>query len=292
LGFIWFVFKAGGRIIRVCLVFRVVRKFATFDVYPVEMREPTGKTRELNAVEFAREKLGFEADERQAEVLLSESKRGILNCSRQWGKSTVAAAKAVYRAYTKAECLVLVASPSGRQSRLFVRKAAGMMRKLGMTPRRDGDNSISILFPNGSRIVGVPGNEETIRGYSGVSMLLVDEAARVSDEMFTALRPMLAVEHGDLWLMSTPKGRSGFFYDAWEHGGSGWHRVQARATECGRIGAVFLEEQRGSMDSAEFRQEYMTEFVDDGSEMFDREVVEAALDSEERGLKLRLRFVR
>ena len=75
------------------------------------------------------------------------------------------------------------------------------------------------LLPNGSRIVGVPGNAETVRGFSGVSMVLVDEAARVKDEMFVALEPMLAVGEGDMWLMSTPKGRSGFFYEAWEYGG-------------------------------------------------------------------------
>jgi hypothetical protein len=245
-----------------------------------------------DAVEFARTRLGFEPDERQEEVLRSEAKRGILNCSRQWGKSTVAAAKAVYRAYSRAGCLVLVASPSARQSRLFLRKAADMLRRLKITPRTDGDNPISLLFPNGSRIVGVPGKEETVRGFSGVSLMLIDEASRVTDEMYTALRPMLATQRGDLWLMSTPRGRSGFFYDIWEHGGEAWHRIRVPATECGRIAPEVLEEQRSGMDAAEFRQEFMTEFVDDGSEMFDREVVEAALDEREAALKLRLRFVK
>jgi hypothetical protein len=43
----------------------------------------------LNAVLFARERLGFEPDERQAAVLDIGIRRGMLNCSRQWGKSTV-----------------------------------------------------------------------------------------------------------------------------------------------------------------------------------------------------------
>jgi hypothetical protein len=33
-------------------------------------------------------------------VLGSAGKRGLLNCTRQWGKSTIAAAKAVYQACT------------------------------------------------------------------------------------------------------------------------------------------------------------------------------------------------
>ena len=134
-----------------------------------------------DAAEFARERLGFEPDEKQAEVLRSEAKRGILNCTRQWGKSTVAAAKAVHRAYTRPGSLVLVASPAERQSGEFLRKAAEMLARLGIAAAGDGDNAISLLLPNGSRIVGLPGTEATVRGFSAVSLLLIDEASRVED---------------------------------------------------------------------------------------------------------------
>jgi hypothetical protein len=52
---------------------------------------------------------------------------------------------------------------------------------------------MSLLFPNGSRIVGLPGIEVTVRGFSAVSLLLIDEASRVDDAMYKALHPMLAV---------------------------------------------------------------------------------------------------
>ena len=86
-----------------------------------------------------------------------------------------------------------------------MRKAAELLREAGDAARGDGDNAISLLLPNGSRIVGLPGMEGTVRGFSAVSLLLIDEAARVEDEMYQALRPMLAVGDGDLWLMSTPR---------------------------------------------------------------------------------------
>jgi hypothetical protein len=124
-----------------------------------------------DAVEFARTRFGFEADERQAEVLRSEAKRGMLNCTRQWGKSTIAAAKAVHRAYTRPGSLVLVASPSYRQSGEFVRKAADMVARLRIPVRGDGDNDVSLAFPNRSRIVGLPGMDGTVRGFSAVSLL-------------------------------------------------------------------------------------------------------------------------
>jgi hypothetical protein len=238
-----------------------------------------------DAAEFARLRLGFEPDEKQAGVLRSEAKRGILNCSRQWGKSTVAAAKAVHRAWTRAGCLVLVASPGERQSAEFVRKAGQMARRLGIEPRGDGDNSISLLWPNGSRIVGLPGTEATVRGFSAVSMLLIDEASRVDDAMYKALRPMLAVGDGDLWLMSTPCGKRGFFYEAWQLE-AGWEKVCVPATECGRIRAAFLEEERGAMGRQWFEQEYMCCFVDNGASLFDRDLIEAAVDESIEALRV------
>ena len=239
-----------------------------------------------DVVEFVRKRLGIEPDAKQIEVLVSISRRGILNCSRQWGKSTVAAAKAVHRAFTRKGILVLVASPSKRQSAEFVRKAAGMQRSLGIQPRGDGDNENSLLLPNGARIVGLPGQEGTVRGFSAVSMLLIDEAARVDDAIYKALRPSLAVGGGDLWLMSTPRGKQGFFWENWELGGPGWHRVSVPATECARIPAAFLEEERGQMGAQWFRQEYMCEFVDAESGVFSRDMVENALDDTSEAARL------
>jgi hypothetical protein len=246
---------------------------------PSRGREPERKEAE-DAAEWVRRKLGFDPDPKQALVLRSESKRGVLNCTRQWGKSTITAAKAVYEAVRRKESLTLVVSPSGRQSGEFVRKAAGFARRLGMRTKGDGTNEMSLEFPNRSRIIGLPGSEETIRGFSAVSLLLVDEAARVSDELYMTVRPMLAVSSGALWLMSTPCGKRGFFHETWDRGGAEWERVRAPASECDRIEREFLEEERETMGERWFQQEYMCEFVDTESGVFERDLVERAITLE------------
>lgn len=174
--------------------------------------------------------------------------------------------------------LVLVASPSARQSGEWLRKAADMLLKLGIAPKGDGDNEISLQLPNRSRIVGLPGTEGTVRGFSAVSLLVIDEASRVEDAMYKALLPMLAVSGGDLWLMSTPYGKRGFFYENWAHGGPQWLKVTVPATDCPRIDKAFLEEQRGAMGAEWFRQEYLCEFVCGSGSVFDMALIEAAMD--------------
>jgi hypothetical protein len=131
----------------------------------------------LSPSEFARRQLAFLPDPLQSAILNSTAKRGILLCSRQWGKSTVLAAKAVHRAFTTPGAVILAASPGHRQSRLFLQKAAAFLSCLNIPRRGDGDNPASLLLPNRSRIIALPGSEATIRGFSA-SMVLIDEAAR------------------------------------------------------------------------------------------------------------------
>jgi hypothetical protein len=236
---------------------------------------------EVDPIAFASE-TGFIPDDKQAAVLRAmadpEIKQGILNCTRQWGKSTTAAAGAVHRLVTRPGSLVVVASPSEKQSAELVRTCVQMLAKREIRTVRDGVHPVSAVLPNGSRIVGLPGNEATSRGLASVSLLLIDEASRVPDAIYHAVRPMVVIAQGDIWLMSTPWGAQGFFYEAWEHGGPDWARFSVMATECPRIPAEWLEKERQQMTSGVFRREFMAEFTQDDLSAFDAEVVEEAMD--------------
>jgi hypothetical protein len=237
----------------------------------------------LEPVAFARS-LGVEPDAWQADLLRSDKRQVAVCCSRQCGKSSTAALKATHRAVYHPGSLVLVVSPSQRQSNELFRKVSLLVRRLGDVladpPELVEDNKLSLMMANGSRIVSLPDNPDTVRGFSAVNLLIEDEAAFVRDDLNVAVRPMLATTRGQLVLMSTPFGKRGHFYEAFINGGAVWERMSARATDCPRIPPEFLEEERASMGEWKFRQEYLCEFVDGADSFFSREDVERAVSGE------------
>ena len=144
---------------------------------------------------------------------MRSGKRTILNCSRQTGKSTAAALKAVHSAYIRPRSTVIVTAPTRQQTREFIRKVRNFAFLCGAAFR---GGKLIVELKNGSRIVGIAANEDTVRGFSNVSLLIIDEASRVKDEVYYALLPMLAVSNGAIWLLSTPKGKRGFFHAEWD----------------------------------------------------------------------------
>jgi hypothetical protein len=240
-------------------------------------------------VQFVTRQLGIQPDPNQQWLLTGPHHRLIVNCSRQWGKSTITAAKVLHTALTRPEILVLVTSRTARQSGLFINKVAAFARRLGIRPRRDPASPISVLLPNQSSIVGLPGSSgENIRGFSSAALLVIDEAARVSDDLYYTARPSLAASRGDIWLLSTPRGKRGFFYNEWAHHQHRWERLSVPATQCPRIPSDFLEEERSTMGEDWFRQEYMCEFIDLNGTIFVRDLVEKAFTSEILPLTLEL----
>jgi hypothetical protein len=137
------------------------------------------------------------------------------------------------------------------------------------------ESALSMEMSNGSRIVSLPGDEETVRGYSGVAVLIVDEAARVPDALYCAVRPMLAVSGGRLVCLSTPFGKRGFFFEEW-HGPGAWERVRITAHECPRISREFLAEEERALGPRWYRQEYLCSFEDIIDAVFSWEDIQAA----------------
>jgi hypothetical protein len=232
--------------------------------------------------EFA-EQLGLHLDAWQRDVLVTPSKRVLLNVTRQGGKSTVAAILGLYEALHRPGSLTLIVSPSDRQSGELFRKLVALRNRLPQDFELIEDTKRSMSVRDGGRVASLPGSEATIRGFSAATLIVEDEAARVDDELYLSVRPMLATTGGRLLLMSTPFGKRGHFWKEWSDGG-GWHRVQVPATSIPRISAEFLEDERVSLGDWWFRQEYLTEFVQAEDSFFRDDDVIAALNPDVRPL--------
>jgi hypothetical protein len=237
----------------------------------------------LDPVLFARS-LRLEPDEWQREVLREDSKRVLLNCCRQSGKSTTAAIKALHRALYVPSSLILLISPSLRQSGELFRTVSNLLDRIEQAPALFENNRLSLVMENGSRIVSLPSKEATVRGFAGVDLIIEDEAARVPDDLYRAIRPMLAVSGGQLILMSTPFGKRGHFHDEWENGRDHWRRVRIDAYRCPRISPEFLEEERRSLGEMWFRSEYLCQFTETVDSVFGYEVVMSAMSQDVKPL--------
>ena len=223
---------------------------------------------------------GLAPDPWQVNVLTSTAQQMLMLCSRQSGKSSVTAALAAHTALHQPGSLVLLLSPGERQSKELFRKMIAFFRGVNLALPPLSETVLSLELPNGSRVVALPGKEGTIRGYSGVALLVADEAGFVEDALYLAIRPMLAVSHGRFVGLGTPHGNRGWFYEAWEHGGDAWERHMITATECPRITPQFLEAERRAMGEFAYSQEYECQFLDSESHAFTRDDISAAFSEE------------
>jgi hypothetical protein len=225
-------------------------------------------------VEFALS-LGIEPDEWQVEVLASDHPRKILCCGRQTGKSTVGAVLAIHKALTRPGSTVLVVAPGERQAKLLFSKARRLYEQAGHPLPAHSHRRTGLELSNGSVVEALPAVERTMRGFS-VDLLVVDEAAAVPDEDYFGILPSLIATQGDQVLLSTPRGKRGFFHEIW-HSDEDWQRMMVRSDEVGRIREEDLEVFRSTMPEQFFQQEFYCEWLETEGSLFSYDDIEAAL---------------
>lgn len=231
--------------------------------------------RELDPVAFA-EAAGITPYVWQAKLLRSSVPRILMNITRQGGKSQTAATLGLHTAIYEPGSLTLMVSPTQRQSGELFRKALALYRALGRPVDAESESALQLELENGSRIVALPGKEGSIRSFSGVRLLLIDEASRVPDDLYYSVRPMLAVSGGRLVALSTPFGTRGWWYEAWR-GTEAWERYEVPATDCPRIPASFLAEEQRTIGAYWYQQEYECTFLDAQTAAFRSADIEAAV---------------
>lgn len=233
----------------------------------------------LDPVKFAQE-LGIKPDDWQRQALTWTGKKMALVTGRQMGKSTTCAILALHKILYKPKSLVLLVSPSSRQSQELFRKVNDLIKLFPGRVEKVEDNKLSMELKNGSRCVSLPGSEGTIRGYSAVDLLIADEASRVPENIFATLSPMVAVSQGAMILLSTPAGKRGFLFEIMFNGDPSWERIQADATMCPRITPEFLESEKKILGDFYFKQEYLIQWLEPEGSLFTLEEIEQAVSHE------------
>lgn len=230
----------------------------------------------------------YEVDILRAHYILTR----IVRKSRQIGVTTTMSKEAVWKALTTGNRLILIVSPSGRQSyhpmtmiHATVDSAPALYEHQGEFKSRS-----EITFDNGSRILALPNSPGKIRTYSANDIYL-DEAAHFENdrEILAVIGPMLAATHGTLTMMSTPFGKRGMFYEQYKHA------VELEAVDPSvkvfnlypssispLIGKEGLERERtsGLYTELEYQQEWLGEFLEEVDVYLPLDLIMACVNSE------------
>ena len=225
----------------------------------------------------------FHLDKWQREVLAHDGNI-TMRCGRQVGKSTVVSIKAAQFARDNPGTTTLVIAAAQRQSALLFDKIRGEIDRMeaGGEVAYDGEPTLTrIRLRNGSIIYSLPAGRTGyfIRGFT-VDLLIADEAAYIAESVWRAVVPMVAVSRklrGKGWiiLLSTPFGKGGYFYDAFND--PDFAQFHITSEKCSRIPKAFLLKEKKRMTKVEYAQEYLGEFIDDWNQFFDTMLIKKCM---------------
>ena len=111
---------------------------------------------------------------------------------------------------------------------------------------------------------------EGIRTYT-VTDLVIDEAAPMQREVFVATLPMISVTKGNFDVISTPRGKEGYFYECSLR--DDFTKFYVSAEDCPRHDQKFLDSQKNAMTELEYAQEYRAEFLSDLMQFFPENLI-------------------
>lgn len=215
-------------------------------------------------MEFARSVLGNDPDTWQQLYLTEAPKRARVGiaASRQSGKSTGTGIFAAWCLLFIPGFQCLIASRSLRQASHYLQIVRQAI--LTVIPRdlMVQLNRLSMELPSGSQIVSIPcAQPDAGRGFSP-DLVVLDEAAFAPEALFRAITPSLAATHGALHMISSPNGRQGYFFEAFEGKAADVYWTQrVRWNECPRISPETIAMERIALGEVYFKQEYEAEFI-------------------------------
>jgi Terminase large subunit, T4likevirus-type, N-terminal len=206
---------------------------------------------------WVRKVLGIEPEPWQEQFLRSAEGAWIVALTaRQVGKTTTSAwGIAHYMLFTPGG-LSVIACHAQRQSAEAVRRVRDILIKVGVEFRTD--NVYALELKNGSRVLALPGSDDSIRGLTVDGWIVADEAARLTDDLISALRPMRArCPQARFAMLSTAWSRTDPFWTIWSGDDPSWLRLKATADTVTIFSEQFLEQERRALGEDGFKREYL-----------------------------------
>ena len=147
--------------------------------------------------------------------------------ARQVGKTTAAAVGNGAFCHVHAGIAVGGCLSRASQSAEALRKVRDMVLKAGA--ELITDNVYGLELANGSRVLALPGSEESIRGLTVDAWIVADEAARWIPILSPpCVRCGPSVREARFAMLSTAWSRTDPFWSAWENDDPSWMRIQVR----------------------------------------------------------------
>jgi hypothetical protein len=199
------------------------------------------------------EVLGVEPTKWQEDFLRAPRGASILALTaRQCGKTTTAAWAMAHRALFVPGSLSVIACPAQRQSSEAVGRVHEAVMRAG--GKLETNNVYGLELTNGSRVLALPGSDDSIRGLTVDGWIVADETARLPNDLIAALRPMRARRPDARFAMlSTAWSRTDPFWTAWASDDPSWIRLKATAdTDAVHYPPEFLEKERRALGEHEF----------------------------------------
>lgn len=218
------------------------------------------------------DRVGISLDDWQREVIHAPERYLALCCARQVGKTTTVELLAASEMLAGSDRLVLVSGPSRAHSQRLVEGTKQIILSVCSTHEIDHDTQLELTLSSGSRIVAIPGDSTSVRGWSAPSMVIVDEAGFVTAELLHALWPMTAVSGGRFVLLSSPSTKESEFYRLWTEA-SALRKWRITAHDCPRIPPEEIEQARRLLPPEQFAREYMAEWSDAEASVFNVDAI-------------------
>jgi phage FluMu gp28-like protein len=239
-----------------------------------------------NPVVFARDFFGFSAKDYQAEFLRDKSKRIVLRWSRQVGKTTSIALRAIWFALTYQKTLTLIVAPTLRQSMIVSDRIQDFLSSLPRDREKllvDRVQRTTIRFKNGSRIIALPNNPQMLRGYTAHQVITDESAFFKEDELvfYSVLYPMLSTTDGILIASSTPWGKKSVFYRFCQSPDFKKYVVTCEdALRSGLGTQKGIDDTKALIPLERFQCEYMAEFIEDVDTWLTQSLIVNCIDSQ------------